>query len=124
MKMKPSEYPVWRYHKDHDPKLIQSEEDHEKLDKDWHDNPTDACLKLEVYEGGGHQRIRRVPDSKPQEVKPGDEGGDQGHVATKPEEDLSQVSEERLREILSSHGFPEKKLARKSREQLLAMLAS
>jgi hypothetical protein len=150
---KPHEYPAWRYHKDHEPVMLKSDHEYEKLPgekHEWHDNLIDAGIKVEVYEGnGGHHRVRKVKGYVPSahveasEEKHEDRQGDvdphpkedlaeaseekhedrQGDVDPHPKEDLAEASEERLREILVSHGHKEAKLAKKSKEQLLKLFA-
>jgi hypothetical protein len=120
------EFPYWRYHKDHEPRLVSNEKDLEALPgghEKWHDNPTDAGVKLEVHETHGHQRIRRVAGYSPEKAKGAQEIEDQGHEPSKPEEDLSEASEARLREVLVKHGYPLEKLEKKSKKQLLKMIS-
>lgn len=121
------EFPFWRYHKDHEPRLIKNAEDYASIAGDfenWHDNPSDAGVKLEVYESHGHQRVRRVAGYHPEKAAAvHKELEDQGHEPSKPEEDLSEASESRLREVLVAHGYPLEKLEKKSKKQLLKMIS-
>jgi hypothetical protein len=120
------EFPHWRYHKDHEPRLVKDESDADALPggyEEWHDNPTAAeNHKFEVHEVNGRQHVRRVKGFVPEKVDV-DLSHEQGHVDSKPEENLAEASEERLREILVQHGYPSEKLEKKSKKQLLKMLA-
>lgn len=127
---KPIEYPAWRYHQDHEPVMVKSDEDYHKLPgdkKEWHDNLVDAKIAVEVYDQQGVQKIRRIPGWKPEKVikKSDDEiaaeelSKDQGQGEQSPEEDLSKASDERLREVLIGHGYEASKLEKLSRKQLL-----
>lgn len=124
--MKPIEYPAWRYHKDHEPRLLHSDADHEKLpgeESDWHDNPTDAGVKLEVFEAsGGYQKVRRVAGYVPESVEAKSEESQGEEIVRK--QDVAEMSEDELREVLIAHGYSAKKVRGKSKEQLLALYAS
>lgn len=55
-------FPTWKYHKDHEPKLVKSKEELEALPgghEAWHDNPGHAGLKLEVRDVGTVQKVMR-----------------------------------------------------------------
>lgn len=41
-------YPTWRYHKDHEPRLIKDREELEALGSGWVDNPGKVDLKPEA----------------------------------------------------------------------------
>lgn len=124
----PLEYPAWRYHKVHEPVMLKSDEEFHKLPGkpgEWHDEPKKVGVKMEVFESsGGHQKVRRVKDYvAPEHEEQAAIVDDQGHVAAQPEEDLSKASDDRLREVLVSHGYPVEKVEGKSRKQLLKLLA-
>lgn len=126
------EFPYWRYHKEHEPRIVKNEADLEALPggiEEWHDNPTDAGVKMELHStSGGHQQMRRVKDYVPEALKSNEEldaeaSSESQKVEVQPEEDISEASDERLREILVGHGYPKDKLDKKSRKQLLKMLS-
>lgn len=53
-------YPAWRYHREHDPKLIHSEEEENPA---WHDNP--GKVGLIPFEANGRMEFAKSPSEAP-----------------------------------------------------------
>lgn len=105
--MKPKIYPCFRYHKDHEPKLLKSEADWTELGgsgKGWVDHP---------------DKVNGVPKEEESPELPEDSEPPSDSDLN---DELGSKSDEELREMLMSQGLPKKKLKGLSRPELIGMI--